>query len=153
SPGISMSRKTRSGRRRSICVTASRPSCASPTIATSGYAFSNRVSRDRADSSSSTMRHLIDHLALSRTAASESSHTYHRPRPVLIGNGEAPGNVGEADTRRSPLVRLAHADAVVLDLQANRIVLRACRDPQVAGAWLRPESVLQGVLDDRLQDE
>src|SRR5262249_25847125 len=74
-------------------------------------------------------------------------------RPVLIGNGEAPGNVGEADTRRSPLVRLAHADAVVLDLQANRIVLRACRDPQVAGAWLRPESVLQGVRDDRLQDE
>ena len=54
SPGISMSRNTRSGRADSICWTASRPSWASPTISTSSIWSSRPRRRSRAGSSSST---------------------------------------------------------------------------------------------------
>src|ERR1700722_3431144 len=154
-PGIWMSRNTKSGFSRSISVTASNPSLASPIISTRSSSFSSRRRRIRAlgSSSMSNERSLFmrrwyrnqnlgarsnTRLAFKRelgaTTVNSLQSLFHIPEPQPGG-----ATLGQ-------LPRRARADTVIFDRQFEVIGVFASANGELVLAHLCPKTVLDRVF-------
>src|SRR5262249_13217957 len=177
-PGICTSRKTRSGRCSSINRTASTPSCASPTSSTPPTRERNARSRSRASFSSSTTSVRMPPAVTRRLRRANLSEVgrsrgllHREPQPhdgaasrAALDLGqvirpvqalEARSQVAQPDAARIDLRehRLRHAEPVVADRQREELAVHVRVDRHRADAALARQAVLDGVLDQRLQDE
>src|ERR1041384_2821983 len=172
SSGICTSRRRTSGAVSATRATASRPSQASPTTSRSGWrAMSCRSARrPRGSSSASTTRKrsVIGGLGVGRVGrvGRVADRQRERCRGSAVGGGELEvaavameavealarvaqahaGCVGEREGRRE-------ARAVVGDGEAQLVAVARGGDVETAGAGAARDSVLEGVFDQRLEDE
>src|SRR3954453_554578 len=166
--GIWTSRKTRSGRVSRRAATASRPSFASWTAATSGSPASSRRRPWRASGSSSTInrvqgmdlhhlrRGLSRHGAIGKDqggdgAAASAVFELH-PRRLAVELAQAGPRVRQADPLRSGASG-RQAGPVVLDPDLQEVPHPRGVDPQPARRGAAPDPMADRVLHDRLQSQ
>src|SRR5262245_10655958 len=157
-PGICTSRNRRSGGSFVIAARASPPSAKAPPTSRSGSRARSSRRRLRAGGSSSTTNVRI--LVMSPPRDSDG-HGHARPRAVReaqprflsIERSEASSHVFESEAAPILAPGLRKSDSVVADdeLERARAPLRTEKDGPRFG--FSEEAVLDGVLDQRLQEE
>src|SRR5262245_5933976 len=151
SPGISMSRNTTCGRCLRITSSASSPSRASPSMSSNGCAASSFRNRERAEASSSTINALMGMQGYHDGdfgAASFRACADDELRRVGVQRAQTLTHVAQADA--GVCVR-AQTDAVVLDGEAQALVLAAGLHAHVPTLAHRRKTVADRVLEQRLQ--
>src|SRR5262245_6179848 len=172
-PGISMSRKSRSGCSLSICMIASGPLSDSPITRIRASFPSSRDRRERADGSSSTISVFIQGVSLDarntdgHTTASARSRFNSDVGSFVIKGAEPVGHISQtnpepradaspvrprAASRRVPQ-NPCWPDAVVFDSQPKMVAVMAGCDHETDRSRFGGQSVFQRVLYDRLQNQ
>src|SRR5262245_5281328 len=160
--GILMSSSTTSGRRSRMALIAWAPSLAAPTISTSGIACSARRMRRSASGSSSASsrrRGSADTFFLQRQPDIDATPlglavARGQARAIAVNQLEALARIGETDAAAPPRIAFrGHAGSVVLDADAQEIAVARGRHVDAAAFGAGRDGVLDGVLEDGLQDE
>src|SRR6516225_2286466 len=160
-----MSRKTRSGFSRWMAAIAARPSAHSATISRSGSSCNNVRRRPRARASSSLSktrmdmigRDLLSHGSIGNAdlhgASAAGGVFQHHGMVFVVELLQASASIAQSDAFGRHETAAGKSDAIVADLHPNVVAVAPGTDTNHSAGAARADTVADGVLDNRLENQ